>query len=588
MKTHRIGIIIVVAVATPFAACNTYVVLPESTNECADGEKNGSESDIDCGGDICAKCVVDSSCAEGSDCAVGQCIKNICTVSCTPGAMQSCYGGSDDTLDQGICAAGTQTCSADGAGFGPCDGEVLPEPLESCATADDDDCNGKATCDGAALWSNAWGSTNTDVGRRVVADANDNVYVASWLGGAVNFGGGPRTPSFPAAPDIVIVKYDPAGTYVWDRLLTATNGFSLYSFDLGIDGDGSLYVTGGFSGSLDFHGTCRKLDNGNDPAFTTFLAKLDASGVCTWAKSFGDGTATHYASGVRVSPAGEILLIGEFDGAITLGSTTLSSQGQNDAFVAKLDAAGSPVWAKSFGGPENDSADAAFDSQGGVVVYGNFQGSALLDGESKTSAGLRDLFLGKYSPDGVKLWLEPAGDAGDQHQARVLVEPESDNIVLTGWTVGSFNFGESITGNDPYRTIFALKMGPDKSWLWGKPFPGGTDEANNAALDPLGNLIFVGISTGGTDFGGGPLPYPAIVVKLDPQGEHVWSNSYGGAGVSSPLGLTADTHGNTIFTGTFDTAIELGRESYVAKPGADPCPAPFLGCGDAFVAKLGP
>src|SRR5690242_16733132 len=46
---------------------------------------------------------------------------------CTPKTTQSCYSGPAGTSGVGICAAGTQTCLADGTAFGPCKGEIFPQ-----------------------------------------------------------------------------------------------------------------------------------------------------------------------------------------------------------------------------------------------------------------------------------------------------------------------------------------------------------------------------------------------------------------------------------------------------------------------------
>ncbi len=63
--------------------------------------------------------------------------------SCTPGSKASCYSGPAGTLGVGICAAGTQTCNAQGSGYGACTGEVTPQ-VETCMTPGDEDCNGQA------------------------------------------------------------------------------------------------------------------------------------------------------------------------------------------------------------------------------------------------------------------------------------------------------------------------------------------------------------------------------------------------------------------------------------------------------------
>jgi hypothetical protein len=536
---------------------------------------------VACGNyDVCSEGTIPS---EGDRCV---------PMACTPGAVQSCYSGPPGTQDTGICAAGTQTCKMDGSGFGPCTGEALPRPLENCATPEDDDCDGKATCDGAALWSKAWGSQYTDSGLIVATDANDNVYMAGMIGGSWDFGGGLRMPPNPASPDLFLVKYDAAGNYAWDRVFQATSAFYDTAPGLAVDAAGGIYLTGGFKGSLDFGGTCKLTTTDVKLESSTYLAKLDSSGACVWARQFGEGEVTQYGTSVQLGSAGEIVLAGRFFGSITLGSTLLSSQGQEDAFVAKLDASGNPAWAKAFGGPETDYGAGTFDSQGGVVVYGSFLGKAVLDDQSATSVDEHDLFVGRYTPEGGKLWLKSAPGANYQRSGNVLVDLESDDIVLTGNFFGNVAFdsdpGHLLEGNGPSKSIFAVKLSRDGEWIWGKRYTGAFEEVTCAALDPLGNLALAGSTQGNIDFGGGVFPVGLFVAKLDKQGEHVWSRSYPGSLTSIPVGIAADTHGSTIVTGQFDGAIDFGREKHTATAGVDPCTSVSFGCQDGFVVKLGP
>jgi len=46
---------------------------------CADGEKNGAETDVDCGGGQCAPCASGQGCGAGADCASGLCTAGTCT-----------------------------------------------------------------------------------------------------------------------------------------------------------------------------------------------------------------------------------------------------------------------------------------------------------------------------------------------------------------------------------------------------------------------------------------------------------------------------------------------------------------------------
>jgi alpha-tubulin suppressor-like RCC1 family protein len=82
---------------------------------CVDGQKNGSETDIDCGGATCGKCSLGQVCSVAGDCASGFCVGGKCAV-CNPGATQ-CSGNAPQTCT----ATGTwQTGAACGGGTPQC------------------------------------------------------------------------------------------------------------------------------------------------------------------------------------------------------------------------------------------------------------------------------------------------------------------------------------------------------------------------------------------------------------------------------------------------------------------------------------
>jgi protein-arginine deiminase len=62
-----------------------------------------------------------------------------------PGERRECYSGPPATKGFGLCLAGTQTCDATGTAWGTCTGEVVPR-AEDCASAQDEDCDGRSDC----------------------------------------------------------------------------------------------------------------------------------------------------------------------------------------------------------------------------------------------------------------------------------------------------------------------------------------------------------------------------------------------------------------------------------------------------------
>jgi hypothetical protein len=140
------------------------VCTPNGTQSCYDGPqgtlgvglcKAGLQTCNDQGTAWLAGCVgevtpVPETClTPGDDDCNGQVNESGAGCVCKPGTSQACYDGPAGTLGVGICTAGTQTCKQDGTGFGPCQGEVLPQ-AEDCNTPADENCDGQLYLQGAA------------------------------------------------------------------------------------------------------------------------------------------------------------------------------------------------------------------------------------------------------------------------------------------------------------------------------------------------------------------------------------------------------------------------------------------------------
>jgi hypothetical protein len=76
--------------------CNDSKVCVEPT--CADAVKNGTETDIDCGGTCASKCADTKSCAVAADCVSSVCTANKClAATCTDAAKN----GTETDVDCG-------------------------------------------------------------------------------------------------------------------------------------------------------------------------------------------------------------------------------------------------------------------------------------------------------------------------------------------------------------------------------------------------------------------------------------------------------------------------------------------------------
>jgi hypothetical protein len=83
---------------------------------CADGIKNGSESDVDCGGS-CPRCAKGKTCATRSDCAGGLCAFERCQAcavdrDCGEDADSQCYCADPATGGPNVCTKANATGGA--------------------------------------------------------------------------------------------------------------------------------------------------------------------------------------------------------------------------------------------------------------------------------------------------------------------------------------------------------------------------------------------------------------------------------------------------------------------------------------------
>ena len=89
-------------------------------------------------------------------------------------------------------------------------------------------------------------------------------------------------------------------------------------------------------------------------------------------------------------------------------------------------------WAKQAGGTGADEAySVAYDNAGNSYIAGSFSGMAVFQSTTLTSAGGTDIFIAKYDASGNLVWVLQAGDAANQ-QGHMVATDVSGNVFLTG------------------------------------------------------------------------------------------------------------------------------------------------------------
>jgi hypothetical protein len=355
-----------------------------------------------------------------------------------------------------------------------------------------------------------------------------------------------------------------------------------------VDGSGNSYVAGYFDSQTITFGSTTLTNANTDSTGDIFLAKYNASGSVIWAKNAG-GTGDDGASSVAADGSGNIYVTGSFTSpTITFGSITLTNAGSstNDLFLAKYDASGNIIWAKSAGGAGDDGASSvAMDNSGNIYVAGGFTSPTITFGSTTlTIVGTGDIFLVKYDANGNVLWAKNAGgiinNSNYNNAATSVAIDASGNSYVAGYfssptiTFGSTTLTNTNTDTLDYNSdIFLAKYDANGNVIWAKKAGGSGDEdddANSVAVDGSGNAYVVGFFDSNTiTFDTTTLTntgnFDIFLVKYDANGNVIWAK---GADSSGDDGLTfsvaVDGSGNSYVAGMFDSpSFTLGSNTLI-------------------------
>jgi hypothetical protein len=305
-------------------------------------------------------------------------------------------------------------------------------------------------------------------------------------------------------------------------------------------------------------------------------ATLACPGGTVWSESLS-GKGSEFAESVAVDANGDIILTGVFNTTLSLGGATLTSVGQEDFFVAKLDPTGKVLWAKGYGSTSKDySTHIAVDAQGNIAVTGSASGNIDLGDGPLANAGMNDIFIIKLDPSGKFLWRKMFGSPMSDIGYDITFDPQG-NVIATGQFQGTIDFGTgSLLANA--ADAYVVKFAPDGAPLWAQKYGAAyPDYGSRVATSKAGEILVAGGFKGPVDFGTGPIMtpgyYDGFLLKLDPAGNAMWvTQMKGGATMGSmpvPYGIGVDGSGAAVVGGYFFGQVDLGGGMLASAGGSD-------------------
>ena len=121
------------------------------------------------------------------------------------------------------------------------------------------------------------------------------------------------------------------------------------AYNIAVDSSGNTYITGYFQSTVDFGGG----DITSAGAGDIFVLKLNSSGVFQWVKTYGN-TNGEQGEDIAVDSSGNVYITGGFRETIDFGGGDVTSAGNKNIFVLKLNTSGVFQWVKTYGGTLTD------------------------------------------------------------------------------------------------------------------------------------------------------------------------------------------------------------------------------------------
>ncbi|HMV84552.1 MAG TPA: SBBP repeat-containing protein [Blastocatellia bacterium] len=520
-----------------------------------------------------------------------------------------------------------QTTFPDGDGFGAVPG------ADKTQNGNADAFVVKVAALGAGLsYATYIGGNDNDSGSGLALDASNNAYVTgatvSTQTSFPNGSGFGVIPGFDQTQnglsDAFVVKLNAAGTaFTYATYLGGSGNENLTGGGIAVDAGGNAYLTGNTNSDQ----SSFPVNVGPDLTYNQgvqdgFVMKLNATGTALMYSGYigGKGTGDDLAGGIAVDNAGNAYVTGQTQSnqlnfPVAAGPD-LSFNGDTDAFVAKINAAGTAlVYLGYIGGSAADvGTGIAVDSAGNAYVTGGTNSDQtsfpVVGGPDLTFNGSGDAFVAKVNASGSALIYCGYVGGDDAERGNAIAIDAVGNVYIAGQTFSAqatFPDGDGFGGlpgfdqtfNDANFSsdAFIVKINAAGSAFSYASYLGGDkfDAATSLAVEPGGIAYVAGQTSsaqagfpGGAGFGATPgfdQTYnggfeDGFLVKLNAAGTTLGYATYlGGDDDDFIAGVAIDGAGNAYVTGGTNSATA----SFPVLGG----PGLTRGAGfDAFVAKF--
>ena len=362
--------------------------------------------------------------------------------------------------------------------------------------------------------------------------------------------------------DMFMAKFDPHGNIEFVETFGSADLDRVEAVDVGPDG--SFYATG--YGKVTFNRPPAQGDPDGRHARDIIIVRTDNNGNRIWGLAL-DGDIKSEGSDIVGNSQGECYLSSWMETTTYFATDTVVGNGGEDGMICKFGQGGDLIWARVMGGTGNDQfRSLGIDRDENIVAGGYFQGSASTGGPTLNAIDGEDACLVKYDSSGSVIWARRFGGTNNEQITAVRCAPDGSIYFVGNYydniSIGSFNF-TSVNSQD----IFYGKADANGNVVWAKTAGGNSlDFVEAIEVDERENLYFGGFyfdqfliegqthqATGFAD--------DLFYTKFDSAGNLIMFETTHYFDTRAVFGVAVDKQENMIVCGNYIDRLEFGNDT---------------------------
>ena len=318
------------------------------------------------------------------------------------------------------------------------------------------------------LWTKTYGEWNNEEPHGICQTA-DSGYIVVGITNSIGAGDW----------DIYLIKTNPDGDTMWTQTYGGSYPDAAHAMCLSSDGG---YVIAGTRDITDWN---------------ILMMKTDSLGSVLWTEEDG-GMMRDWLNDVCPSPGGGYVAVGD----INVNSWNTSG----NLGILAFDDNGNQPWIRSYGGSSYDGGNSIDTTTNGYIIAG-FTNSY--------GAGGSDVWLVRTNSSGMSQWTQTYGGVEDDYASSVSSTTDG-GYIIAGYTA-SYGAG--------CWDAYLIKTDGDGDSVWTRTYGGNLyDAALHVFQADDGGYIVTGFTDGIGEWIGGDI----WIMKIDGNGDVLWTSTYGG------------------------------------------------------------